>query len=254
LGLAYSELGEFDEAIIRLKRVVAAEPTHAHAWTAIGVAYQRSGKPALALDAFKAAVDANPDDGYALRNYGGGLAGAGKLEEALPLLRKAVARLPDDPQSLYGLASVLESLGGAERAAEADTLQQDIVRRFPASPAAELARESRTRRAHASLRAAVGGGLRPDVMMYIAGALDTFKEVGPQKRQQIAFEIGMLGQGGLDINDPEQKYSLKSLPGQFSGLHLLALMYTAFQQIDPTVDAGVDFSKEYAAAKAMGKG
>lgn len=254
LGLAYSELGEFDEAIIRLKRVVAAEPTHAHAWTAIGVAYQRSGKPALALDAFKAAVDANPDDGYALRNYGGGLAGAGKLEEALPLLRKAVARLPDDPQSLYGLASVLESLGGAERAAEADQLQQDIVRRFPASPAAELARESRTRRAHASLRAAVGGGLRPDVMMYIAGALDTFKEVGPQKRQQIAFEIGMLGQGGLDINDPEQKYSLKSLPGQFSGLHLLALMYTAFQQIDPTVDAGVDFSKEYAAAKAMGKG
>lgn len=251
LGLTYSELGQFDEAIIRLKRAVGAAPKHAHAWTAIGVAYQRSGKPALALEAFKAAVDANPEDGYALRNYGGGLAGAGKLEEAVPLLRKAVARLPDDPQALYGLANVLESLGGEERRAEADRLEQEVIRRFPAAPVAELARQARTRRAHQGMRAAVGGGLRPDVMMYIAGAMDTFRKVGPEKRQQIAFEIGMLGQGGLDINDPAQKYTLKSLPGNYSGLHLLAIMYTAFKQIDPTVDAGVDFSKEYEAAQAM---
>ena len=27
------------------------------------------------------------------------------------------------------------------------------------------------------------------------------------------------------INDPEQKYTLKSLPGNFSGLQLLAIMY-----------------------------
>ena len=254
LGLAYSELGQYDEAIIRLKRAVAAEPKHAHAWTAIGVAYQRSGKPDLALEAFKAAVDANPDDGYSLRNYGAGLAGAGKLEDALPLLRKAVARMPEDPQALYGLAGVLESLGGAEREAEADSLQQEVIRKFPASPVAEHARETRTRRAHKSMRAAVGGGLRPDVMMYIAGAMDTFKSVGPQKRQQITFEIAILGQSGLDINDPEQKYTLKSLPGKFSGLHLLAIMYTGFKQMDPTVDPGVDFSAEYAAAMAMGKG
>ena len=30
----------------------------------------------------------------------------------------------------------------------------------------------------------------------------------------------MLGRTGLDINDPTDKYTLKALPGKFSGLHL----------------------------------
>ena len=61
----------------------------------------------------------------------------------------------------------------------------------------------------------------------------------------------MLGRSGLDINDPDEKYSLKSLPGKFSGLHLLAIMYTAFKQIDPRADTGVDFAAEYKAAVQM---
>ena len=89
------------------------------------------------------------------------------------------------------------------------------------------------------------GGFRPDVMMYIAGALDTFDRLGPKKRQEIAFEVALLGQRGLDINDPEQKYTLRTLPGRYSGLHLLALMYTAFKQIDPTMNSGADFDAEY---------
>ncbi len=58
---------------------------------------------------------------------------------------------------------------------------------------------------------------------------------------------------GLDINDPEDKTTLKALPGKFSGLHLLAIMYTAFRQIDPTMDTGADFSAEYQAALEMQK-
>ena len=34
-------------------------------------------------------------------------------------------------------------------------------------------------------------------------------------------------------------------------LHLLAIMYTAFRQIDPTMDTGADFSAEYQAALEM---
>jgi hypothetical protein len=37
-------------------------------------------------------------------------------------------------------------------------------------------------------------------------------------------------------------------------LHLLAIMYAAFQQIDPSADLGADFSKEYAVAKKAAKG
>jgi hypothetical protein len=72
-----------------------------------------------------------------------------------------------------------------------------------------------------------------------------------KKRQAIALEIAILGRSGLDINDPAEKYSLKSLPGKFSGLHLLAIMYTAFQQIDPTMETGADFAAEYKAAVEM---
>jgi hypothetical protein len=57
-----------------------------------------------------------------------------------------------------------------------------------------------------------------------------------------ALEIAVLGRSSLDINGPADKYRLKALPGKFSGLHLLAIMYTALRQIDPTMDTGADFS------------
>lgn len=90
-------------------------------------------------------------------------------------------------------------------------------------------------------------------MLFIAGALQTFKKFGTKKRKAIALEIALLGRAGLDINDPADKYKLKSLPGTFTGLHLLAIMYTAFRQIDPTMDAGADFNAEYEAALQMQK-
>lgn len=36
-----------------------------------------------------------------------------------------------------------------------------------------------------------------------------------------------------------------------SGPHLVSMMYTGFKLIDPTVNAGIDFAKEYDAALAM---
>ena len=36
-----------------------------------------------------------------------------------------------------------------------------------------------------------------------------------------------------------EKYQLRSLPGRFSGLHMVCLMYAAFKIIDPTADAWV---------------
>ncbi|MFM8479115.1 MAG: hypothetical protein ACKOEO_25285 [Planctomycetaceae bacterium] len=57
--------------------------------------------------------------------------------------------------------------------------------------------------------------------------LQTALEIGPQDPQTL---LGM-GQSleALDINDPEPKYTLRSLPGTFSGLHLCCLMYAAFK-------------------------
>lgn len=56
--------------------------------------------------------------------------------------------------------------------------------------------------------------------------------------QKLWFEIAILGQNGLDINDPAQKYSLRSWPSQYSGLHLCAIMYAALQQFASGQKAG----------------
>jgi hypothetical protein len=152
---------------------------------------------------------------------------------------------------LYGPASTLEAVGGGSNLEEADELYRVVIQRFPVLPIAEQAREARTRLAQGSMRATVAGGLRPHVMMYIAGALDTFDKVGPKRRQEIAFKIALKGQSGLDINDPEPKYTLKSMLGKFSGLHPVSIMYTAFKQIDPKMDAGIDLQREYDTALAL---
>ena len=61
----------------------------------------------------------------------------------------------------------------------------------------------------------------------------------------------MLGRQGLDINDPSKKYTLRSLPGDFTGLHLASLLYTGMQKIAPNTDAGIDLSRELAEAKTL---
>ena len=87
--------------------------------------------------------------------------------------------------------------------------------------------------------------------MYCLDGLQRFRDLGKTKTGAVVFEIAMLGRSGLDINDPAQKYTLRSLPGSFSGLQLVSLMYTGMKLIDPSADAGIDLSKEFAAAKAL---
>ena len=41
------------------------------------------------------------------------------------------------------------------------------------------------------------------------------------------------------------------MPGEFSGLQLVSIMYVAFQQIAPGQDAGFDLAREYEMALAM---
>jgi hypothetical protein len=51
--------------------------------------------------------------------------------------------------------------------------------------------------------------------------------------QKIGFEIATQGMKGFDVNDSSEKYQLRSVPGRFSGLHMVCLMYAAFKIIDP---------------------
>jgi hypothetical protein len=75
--------------------------------------------------------------------------------------------------------------------------------------------------------------------------MERFRALGTEKAKAITFEIAMLGRNGFDINDPAQKYTLKSLPGKFSGLHIVSIMYVGVKSIAPDQDPGIDLSREY---------
>jgi hypothetical protein len=72
--------------------------------------------------------------------------------------------------------------------------------------------------------------------------------------QKISFEVAMLGSRGLNVSDSAERYTLQSIPGNFSGLNLLCIQYVGFQILDPSVDLGFDLSAEYQAALQMHQG
>ena len=251
LGIAYSELGRYAEAIAELERCVAADPGHVNAWVGLGVAYQKTQRNVAAERALRKAIALDPANGWANRNLGAVLAAQGKAQDALAHFREAVHQLPDDPAALFGLARCLESSEGEAEVKEAQAAYRTLIERFPDHPIAEMAREARTERAGRTLRGAVGGGIRMDVVMYLADAMQRFSKMSRQEIRHVTLEIAVLGRGGLDINDPEKTYRLKTLAGEYSGLHLLALMHAGIRMFDPKADTGVEFDQEFEMARTM---
>jgi len=249
LGIAYSELGEIPKAILILERLLEIAPQHVHGLTGLGVAYIKSRNLQLGEKYLRQALKLESDNLWALKNLGACLLKQGKADEALLVFQAALKGASQDLQSTIGLAQALEELG---RSDEADDKYLKAIAIGGPQHLVELAKERRTAIAHKTMRDR--GSFRPDVMMYITGALEMFANMSNKEVQAIGFEIAILGQNGLDINNPDKKYSLRSLPGEFSGLHLCSIMYTAFKRFAPNEDVGIDFSKEYEAALSMRSG
>jgi len=247
LGMALSDQGRLDEAITHLDRLLVIVPQHAHGWIALGVAQARRGGLNDAIVSLERAVALSPRDGYAQRTLGAlvGQSGGDRLK-AKAHLQAATLLLPGDPQSWLNLGRTHEELGEVQ---EADEAYLRVIELLPAGQLRELAEQGRSRIAESTFRAA--GEVRPDAFSYCLGALQTFDGMPPSEVQKITFEIAMLGTRGLDVNDSAQKYTLRSMPGKFSGLHLLCIEYVGFQILDPSVGIGFDLSKEYAEAKVI---
>lgn len=250
LGMAHSDMGQLDEAVALLSRTVELDPDNDNALVALGVAHQREGDTDEALAALREAVSLNPANSFAHRNLGAVLASSGRFGEAEPYLREAVRIAPSDQQAVYGLAATLEKLGDGQLG-EADELYQRAISLDPTSQVAELARRARSKFAQESLRDRAGGDLRMDAVMYCLDALKRFDEVTLEQVQAVTLEIALLGRQGLDTNDSTPKYGLKSLPGNFTGLHLVSLMYVGFKRLAPDHDVGFDLSAEYETAQQL---
>lgn len=90
-----------------------------------------------------------------------------------------------------------------------------------------------------------------DAVFYMQGAMDQFAGKSKQEIGQVVMEIGLLGQGGLQINKPEVRYSLTSLPGDFSGLQLVSIMHAGIRLLDPKAETGTGLDREYEMAMAL---
>ncbi len=250
LGMALGDRGDTHEAITLLQRLVTLHPGHPEGWVALGVACGRASRWEDAIPALREAVARNGQDGLARKNLGAALSQTGKLEEGLIHLKAAVVLMPEDAEAWLNLAMNLEKTGGT---GEANIAYGRVIALDPAGSLAERAEQARNRITNRGLREA-GGGLRSDVLSHCIEALRIFDGMPKDRVQAITMEIAMLGTKGLSVSDTTTKYTLRGLPGSFSGLQLLCLEYAGFRIIDPSVDIGFDIAAEYEEAKRQRKG
>ena len=248
LGMVWSDLGQLDKAEELLRHALNVDPQHVPARLALGVVLVRQGNLNEAADEFRQVVEQEPSNALANKNLAGTLARLGQFAHAEPYYRKAVALNPADQQASFDLAKLLIRL---ERASDADELFAYVIDLDSTTTISDEARRYRTKLTQADFRSAMPSDVRPDAVMYLLGAIKKFDAMRPEQVQQIGFEIATLGQKGLDTKDTSQKYTLKSLPGNFSGLHLVCLMFVAFKIVAPHHDMGFDLEQEYDVAQTM---
>ena len=91
--------------------------------------------------------------------------------------------------------------------------------------------------------------LRPDAVMYLVDALETYARKTEEEQLILFQEVAMVGMNGFSTNDATPKYSLKNLPHKkFTGLNMVCLMYEGSKRFTPEIDLGFDLSAEYAEA------
>lgn len=240
LGLLYSELRQFNKASNTLERLVDLAPDHVNGLTALGVAEMSSDNLLIAESWLEKAIELDPKNQLALRNLGACLLKQSRHDDASKILSRSLAVAPKDIATMVGLGEAQEALGDSSAA---DGLYRMAIKIGGPDQIVDVAKRGRTRIAESKMRE--DSEIRLDVVEYMKSALTQFQGMEAKQIQDIGVEIGLLGMKGMSINDPSQTYSIKSLPGEFTGLQLVATMYAAFQTFAPGQDVGVDFSKEY---------
>ena len=176
----------------------------------------------------------------------------GRLQEALPFFRQAAVLTPQDPNVQPGLAQGLMQLGGAYRT-EADKVYKRIIEEFQDHPAADVAVAARNKFANDNLHAAADGNIRIDAVFYMQGALDEFAVLSRKQAGKIIMELALLGQKGLQINNPDVRYSLQTKSGDFSGLQLVSIMHVGIKSLDPNAETGTGLDRDYELASSLRK-
>ncbi len=241
LGMACSEMGLVGKSIELLEKCVSIKPDFANALVALGFSYNRSGDDEKAMNNLQKALELEPDNFYALKNIGALYNKKGEPDRAIETFKKADELMPGMPEVRLGLGQAYELKEDFDTAT-------DYYKRAKSPDVPDVieskAIEGLNRIAMAQLKKE-GQDDRVDAIMYCLSAIEMFSKMSKEKVRDIAFEIGMLGTSGLSINNPEKKYTLKTLDGEFTGLQLVCYMFVGFKIVDKNLPPVADLENEY---------
>jgi len=250
LGMAESDTGQLQEAERHLRQLLDRVPEHVNGLVALGVALNRQGRDTEAIEVLENAVALDPKNPYAQRNLGGCLLSSNKYERAERHLSRAAALQSRDARAWLGLGQAREAM---DKTGHADEAYKRVIQLDPSGDAAEMARKARSRIAREEYQAKSQDAIRMDTVMYCLAAVERFESMDEDAVRQVTLEIALLGRSGLDVNNSEKTYTLSSLPGTYSGLELVCMMYVGFRALGLERDIGFDLSREYEAAQELQK-
>jgi protein O-GlcNAc transferase len=117
LGVALTERGDFDKAIVAYRRVaISIKPAFAEAYCNLGNALRGQGRREEALAAYRWAIGIKPEYAEALSNFGVALTGQGDLDEAVVAFRRAISIKPEFAELYCFLGKALKEQGKREEA------------------------------------------------------------------------------------------------------------------------------------------
>lgn len=108
---ALAQEDKHEEAIARMREVIALDPQIIDAHVTLGSWLRRVGRPEEAVSAFKAALELKPDNELALSNLANLYRALGRHEAALEGYRTVLELEPRNPQTWYQLATLQLDLG-----------------------------------------------------------------------------------------------------------------------------------------------
>jgi len=110
VGRQHHQAGRLAEAEACYRRVLAAQPDNADAYSNLGAALRGQGKLDEAVAAYRQAIRIKPDLTEAHSNLGNALSGQSKLDEALASYDRALSLRPDYPEAFNNRGNALREL------------------------------------------------------------------------------------------------------------------------------------------------
>jgi len=244
LGIVYIELGEVEKAIEELLGCISLDPDYSNAYVALGLTYHRQGDLEKAKEHLLHAIKINPNNLFALRNLAYLLGKGGDIVKSLYYLKKAFNLHPYDPQIILDLALAYRNLRDTEKAERYFRMLMHMNAPDALQAVALENLES----------LAVGEpqplGLSVDAVFHLVEAIRILREKTVLQVQEIISEITMLWRH-LNFEDPEARYTLRSLAEEFNSSQMACIVYAALRQFQPGASIGVDLSEEYELASEL---